>query len=162
MKAPVVLAIGMLYAGGPEREAHILGLGSCLAVAVFEPHAKLFALAHCLLPEQGEGRPPSTLPAKFVDAGIAMMLAALEMKGARRGAMMAKLAGGAAMFPVLGREVRPHVGERNIETAHRVLRGHGVVIAGEEIGGGEGRTVIADPVRCALRVQTLRGGERLL
>lgn len=162
MKDPVRLAIGELYAGGPEREAWILGLGSCLAVALFEPQAKLFGLAHCLLPEQGTGMPPSSLPAKFVDAGIPAMVAALEGRGARRAAMMAKLAGGAAMFPVLGREVRPHIGERNIETAHRVLRLLGIPLAGEEIGGGEGRSVAADPVACSLRITTLRGGTRVL
>ena len=152
------LAIGELFVG--DEPASILGLGSCLAIALFEPRARLYGMAHCLLPERGEGSPPSRLPAKFVDDAIPALLGQLEARGARRGGMMAKLVGGATMFPILGREVRPHIGERNIETAHRLLRLEGIPLAAEEVGGGEGRSVTADLARCELRITTLRGGAR--
>ena len=154
------LAIGELFVG--DTPAAILGLGSCLAIALFAPHARLFGFAHCLLPERGEGFPPSRLPAKFVDDAIPALLAELEARGARRAGMMAKLAGGATMFQILGREVRPHIGERNIETAHRLLRAEGIPLAAEEVGGGEGRSVTADPARCELQIITLRGGARVI
>ena len=152
------LAIGELFVG--DEPAAILGLGSCLAIALFDPRARLYGFAHCLLPERGEGFPPSGLPAKFVDDAIPALLAELESRGARRAGMMAKLTGAATMFPVLGREVRPHIGERNIETAHRLLRAEGIPLAAEEVGGGEGRSVTVVPARCELRITTLRGGAR--
>lgn len=154
------LAIGELFVG--DAPASILGLGSCMAIALFDPRVRLYGLAHCLLPERGEGAPPSRLPAKFIDDAIPALLAQLEARGARRSGMMAKLAGGATMFPVLGREVRPHIGERNIETAHRILRASGIPLAVEDVGGGEGRSVTADPARCELRITTLRGGARVI
>lgn len=158
----VRLPIGQFYAGAGAPRAGIYGLGSCLAVAVFDPHARCFGLAHCLLPELGQSSGSSGLPAKFVDQGIAALVVQLETKGGKRRQMMAKIAGGAVMFQVLGREVRPHVGERNIETAHRVLRALGIPLAAEDVGGSEGRNVIADPARCEIIISTLRGGERVI
>ncbi len=158
----VRLPIGQFYAGAGEPRAGVYGLGSCIAVALFDPHARRYGLAHCLLPEQGQTPSTSKLPAKFVDLGITTLVELIESQGGKRSQLMAKLAGGAVMFQTLGREIRPHVGERNIETAHRVLRALGIPLAGEDVGGSEGRSVIADPVRCEIIITTLRGGARVL
>ena len=158
----VRLPIGQYYAGAGEPRAGVYGLGSCLAVALFDPHARRYGLAHCLLPEQGQTTTTGRMPAKFVDQGITTLVEMLEAQGGRRSQLMAKLAGGAVMFQTLGREIRPHVGERNIETAHRVLRALGIPLAAEDVGGSEGRTVVADPARCIITITTLRGGERVL
>src|SRR5260221_13709114 len=94
----VRLPIGQYYAGAGEPRAGVYGLGSCIAVALFAPHARRFGLAHCLLPEQGQTPSASRLPAKFVDLGITALVELIEAQGGKRSQLMAKLAGGAVMF----------------------------------------------------------------
>jgi chemotaxis protein CheD len=119
------------------------GLGSCLAVALYDPHTRLGGLVHSLLPQQRYGDPPGGLP-KFVDAAIRLMAKELSLAGADPARLLAKTAGGANMFEGHYLTLMQSIGARNARSARETLRELGIPLVGEEVGGNRGRTVTFD------------------
>lgn len=116
------------------------GLGSCVALCAYDPVARVGGMAHCVLPHSAEGRNTGA-SAKFVDAGIPILLAEMERLGASRSRMILKLVGGARMITVPGVTAALNIGDRNIESAHATLAALGLRLAAEDTGGSRGRTV---------------------
>jgi len=73
------------------------GLGSCVAVALYDPEARVGGLGHLLLPNRPE-RNALGSERKYVDAGILEIVDELVQAGANRDRLVAKVAGGANMF----------------------------------------------------------------
>lgn len=138
------------------------GLGSCLAVAIYEADKKMGGLAHTLLPAPRTGA-EETRPTKFVTLAIRIMVADLCGRGAQIGGLCAKLVGGATMFqplqPVASEEM---IGARNIRAARETLHDLGIPLVAEDVGGNHGRTVEFDLATGEVRVRSVRGNDRLL
>ena len=116
------------------------GLGSCVAIAVYEPDSGVGGLLHAMLPAAPDA---AATPAKYVDSGLRELLDGLEHRGADREAVRAKLAGGSSMLDI---SVGEAVGERNIEAAKRALDDADVPLVAAETGGSAGRSVSFCPV----------------
>ena len=80
-----------------------IGLGSCVAVFIYDPETRIGGVLHALLPKAPEGKRPD---AKYADSGIRMLHRIIVSKGARKGKLWAKLVGGARMFPNLDIQMR--------------------------------------------------------
>ena len=118
-------------------------LGSCIGLCFHDPRLRLGALLHIMLPLNMEaGR---THPMKYADTGIKETLRQLEAKGASRSRMTVKIAGGAKMFEIAGGSGLGNIGQRNIESVHKVLRAEGIRLAAEDVGGSVARTLSFDP-----------------
>lgn len=117
-----------------------LGLGSCVAIALYDPAARVGGLAHVLLPEPSLSRDASN-PAKFATTAVPLLIERMLQMGARRTRLTARLAGGASMFGNLLTSATFNMGERNIVAARAALAAAGVPIRGEEVGGERGRSV---------------------
>jgi chemotaxis protein CheD len=115
------------------------GLGSCVAVAVYDPDAGVGGLLHAMLPEAPA---PVDTPAKYVDSGLEEMLGAMFRRGASPDNLAAKLAGGSSMLDI---SVGDAVGQRNVDAAHRALDGADVQLVAAETGGNDGRSVSFSP-----------------
>lgn len=119
------------------------GLGSCLAVSLYDVELGLGGLAHALLPgRQKDG--PLTGSAKFVDDAIDEMYQALLDLGADQAHLVAKLAGGANMFETEFLSQVNGIGARSAHSARAALAALGVPLVGEDVGGNRGRTVEFD------------------
>jgi chemotaxis protein CheD len=120
-----------------DADAHLVayGLGSCIALAVWDPKSRVGGLAHFMLPN---GPANSRSPVKFIDTGLDVYLKALEAKGAVLGQSVIKAAGAAAMLTVGGGLA---IGKRNAETMQAALAGRGLSMAATALGGNAGRTV---------------------
>ena len=119
------------------------GLGSCVAVGLYDPKTRLGGMGHMLLPD----RPTSgSLGSenKYVDAGIYHIVDELVRAGANRDTLVAKIAGGANMFETSYQTLINSVGARNAKSARQTLNLLGIPILGEEVGGNRGRTVEFD------------------
>lgn len=131
------------------------GLGSCLAIAIWDHTRRQGGLAHTLLPTQravsGER------PTKYVDATVRIMCAVLQEQGSELVNLRAKLAGGANMFAMNSQSGSMGIGARNIAAAHAVLAEIGIGIAAEDVGGDFGRTVEFDIASGDLIVRAARG-----
>jgi len=128
----IVEISGIQVARSPD-EMVCLGLGSCIAIALYDGVLRIGALAHSLLPwsngfSSGSG--------KFVDWSIKEMLRLMERHGSEKKNIGAKLIGGANIFPGLG-----SIGEKNIIAGRQTLIECGVKLIGEDVGGTRGRSI---------------------
>ena len=116
------------------------GLGSCLAIALYDPEPRLGALVHSLLPQARPGELPAP-PVKYVDVAIARMVEELVRAGAAAGRLQARIAGGANMFEAAYVTLIDSIGVRNVRSARQTLAARDIPVVGEEVGGNYGRSV---------------------
>jgi chemotaxis protein CheD len=131
------------------------GLGSCLAIAIWDSERRQGGLAHTLLPSVRTV--PGERPTKYVDAATRLMCAALQQQGSDIAHLSAKLAGGANMFALHNQDGSTGIGARNIATARAVLAEMGIKVAAEDVGGDFGRTVEFDVASGTLIVRAVSG-----
>ena len=120
------------------------GLGSCVAVCLFDPVDRVGGLAHVVLP----GTDPAGRPnARFAGSALPALLQALSAVGGAADAWryQARLVGGARVLHIGENNGQPRIGDQNVKAMHAVLRHAGVIVVGEAVGGGQGRTVWFDP-----------------
>jgi chemotaxis protein CheD len=137
-ESPSLLVAGigeMVLSSNPEAHLVAYGLGSCIALAVWDPRARIGGLAHFMLPAGPAG---GDSPVKFIDPGLETYLAALENKGALLSRCVIKAAGAAAMLTVGGGLA---IGKRNAESIQAGLAARNLTIAATALGGNAGRTV---------------------
>ncbi|WP_435335757.1 chemotaxis protein CheD [Haloarchaeobius sp. TZWWS8] len=138
------------------------GLGSCLAVALYDPDSGVGGLAHVMLPDGDAADGADTQPGKYADTAIRAMLRRMVEKGAAYTSVEAKIAGGSDMFQF--ESFGEGVGKRNVIAAKEELEKLGVPIIAEDVGGQRGRTVEFDVTTGILHVRTADGdrGEKEL
>ncbi|MDE5588793.1 MAG: chemotaxis protein CheD [Acetatifactor sp.] len=140
-----------------------LGLGSCVGIAIRDPQTKIGGLAHIMLPDSTAMRNGQANIAKFADTGIVELVRQMEKLGAMRKRMVAKIAGGATMFPFQGQgNVNVgQVGDRNVEATKAKLKELKIPIIAQDTGANYGRTVIFYPetgdyhIRAVGRTETI-------
>jgi chemotaxis protein CheD len=136
----VPVHIGDLRVAGGSSVLFTVGLGSCVAVALYDPYERIGGLAHAMLPDPGSGR--SDTPAgRFATTAVAELIALMEQRGASRARLRARLAGGASMFRDVLDRAGLSLGRRNIEAARGALAAAGVPVDGEDVLGTYGRSV---------------------
>lgn len=82
-------------------------------------------------------------PARYADAGVRALVAAVVAAGANPDRLVAKLVGGSRMFSFGGLEGT--IGDRNLGAARDALDTAGVPVVGADVGGAVGRSVVLDP-----------------
>jgi chemotaxis protein CheD len=117
-----------------------LGLGSCVAIMLYDEQQKAGAMAHVLLPSTSLAR-DITNKAKFPDTAVPLLVERLKALGADPRRLVAKLAGGASMFSQLVTPGTIQMGERNVLAARSALRTAEIPIIREAVGGERGRSV---------------------
>lgn len=141
---PVDTKVGIAEwrAGRSPGQIATLGLGSCVGIALYDPGVKVGGLAHIMLP-QSASFPDGQNPGKFPDTAVPMLLEAMVKLGARRHAVVAKVAGGAQMFSFPGKkDGLLNIGQRNVEATRVVLDELRIRVVAEHTGGNFGRTMI--------------------
>ena len=115
------------------------GLGSCVAIILYDTQRRIGGLAHVMLPDSGSlnGSHPSY---KCADTAIATLIKELQSMRAAIHGMVAKLVGGARMFPSSD-DFSPGIGEQNIASVKRILEQKRIPVIGENTGGNYGRNV---------------------
>jgi chemotaxis protein CheD len=132
------------------------GLGSCVAVILYDTRRKIGALAHIMLPAQLRNaecgmrneqsamrgsaiRNPKTT-FQFADTAIAVLLERLQSRGAVRRDIVAKMVGGARMFSCY-ENPDTGIGKQNITSVRHILQRERIALIGEDTGGHHGRSV---------------------
>ena len=120
------------------------GLGSCVALVLWEPEKKIGGMAHILLPGTNSQIPPHP-GAKFAPSAVRNLVNEMKKMGAHPQKLVAKLVGGANMFP---KKFNPeqefmgkNIGERNLLAVRKSLNELKIPILAEEVGGEKGRTI---------------------
>ena len=166
MTAPVAIDVRVKVADYAVRQGeHVLvtiGLGSCVAIALYDRDALVGALAHILLPSPLLSRETAN-PAKFPETIVPVMLAEMRRLGSSATARIgAKIVGGASMFGQLTSTNGINVGERNVAATRDVLGKAGIAILAEDTGLDYGRSVFFHLTDGRVEVRSLRKGDRVL
>ena len=136
-----------------------LGLGSCVAVALYDAQARVGALLHLLLPSPKMSRDRSN-PGRFPETALPLVLAEMEAAGAQRDRLAAWLVGGASMFGVASAAIA--MGERNVVAARQALAGAHIPLVAEDVLERHGRSVYFHLDDGRIEVRTVAHGSRTL
>jgi chemotaxis protein CheD len=140
MKEPSLVGIAQIVVTKAPEQICCMGLGSCVAVFMFDPVAKIGGVLHILLP-----RAPAktTVIAKYADTGVRKLHEDVLAKGAKKERLRAKVVGGAQMFPNLNITVND-IGKDNVLEAKKALKSLGVIVISEDTHGNRGRSAVFD------------------
>ncbi|HEY2067434.1 MAG TPA: chemotaxis protein CheD [Gemmatimonadaceae bacterium] len=148
-----------------RRGAHVLstiGLGSCVAIALYDRSTKIGGLAHILLPSPAMSHETSN-PAKFPETIVPLMIEEMRRLGAGDPTRMsAKIVGGASMFGQLITGTGVNVGERNVSATRDALAAARVQLIGEDTGLDYGRSVYFHLTDGRVEVRSLKKGDRVI
>jgi chemotaxis protein CheD len=117
-----------------------LGLGSCVAIVLYDRAARVGGMAHVLLPSESMARDRGNR-AKFPATAVPLLVEQMRALGAIERRLEARIAGGASMFTSLVPSGNLQIGERNIIASRAALSRARIPLVGEDAGGGHGRSV---------------------
>jgi len=98
---------------------------------------------------------------KFADRAVPTIIGKMMNSGAEKSNLMAKIVGGAHMFPTLMDEEIMNIGKQNIEAVKRILHEFGIRVTSEETGANIGRTAIFEINTGILKIRT-KDGTRII
>lgn len=110
-------------------------LGSCVAVCLQDPQARIGGMNHFLLAEPGEEVPPAGQQRYGIHA-MELLINAMMQAGASRGRLRAHLYGGANIIAGFGR-----IGSSNAAFARQFMAAEGIEIGRCELEGTHARKV---------------------
>lgn len=142
MKAhQLVVRVGELRVGQADDVIVTYGLGSGVALVLYDPALRIGGVLHAMLSGPGS----SDSPGKFVDAGADALLKEFYSAGTVRSRLVAVVAGGASPGGAF-----IQTGSRNLTVLKKVLWKHGISPRANDVGGKSVRTVTleCDSGRC--------------
>ncbi len=152
------------YAGiGEMKIAHnpgllmVMGIGSCIALALYDKYVKVGGMAHIMLPDSRGGR-KAKKSCKFADEAVLILLEEMLRHDAKKMQIVAKIAGGASMFSVMD---TLQIGEKNAAVVKEMLIEEGIKLVAEDVGGNYARSVILDTCTGEFTVKAKGGVKNL-
>ena len=144
----------------PKETLVAYGLGSCVAICLFDAGSQVAGMAHVVLP----GADPTGAPnAKYARSALPALISKMQSLGAgdpRR--YVARLAGGAQILTLGGSGSLPRIGEQNAIAVQEALKSNGIPVQGTDLGGSKGRSVWFNPGEGGqIRVRTVGSAERV-
>ena len=149
------------YAVATSGMLSTIGLGSCVAIVLYDAQAAIGGLAHVLLPSESMSRDRSN-PAKFPATVVPLLVEEMRRLGAELRRMRAKIAGGASMFGNLIGTSGINIGERNVVAVRAALDRAGIPLVADDTGSDYGRSVFFYLEDGRVEVRSLRRGSRVL
>lgn len=136
----VPVRIGDVKVAADSSLLFTIGLGSCVAIALYDADRRIGGLAHAMLPHPANGRKDAP-PGRFAHTAVQELLQLMQQEGAVPQRLRARLAGGASMFRDVLEGDGLRLGRRNVEAAHAALARAGIPVEGEDVFGTYGRSV---------------------
>ena len=142
-KGEIILPIGhyVLINGKSDKKDEfptisIYGLGSCIALILFDQKNRLSGMSHVLLPKSNQ-RKIIIYPHKYADLSVQYLLRELLDGGAQKELIKAIIIGGSKIFDLANNII----GEENIKIIMDELDKYGIEIIKKSIGGMKGRII---------------------
>jgi chemotaxis protein CheD len=134
----VLVGPGELVCGVHPQVLITQALGSCVGLALWDPMTRTGGLAHIMLPTAADAVLAGH-PERFGSTAVPLLVQRLAELGTPKRRIVARLAGGAAMFG--GDSGFGTIGKRNAAEVRAQLARLGVPIRGEDTGGSHARTI---------------------
>jgi chemotaxis protein CheD len=123
----------------PNETIITYSLGSCIAVVLYDPVARVGGMLHYMLPHSNVDSEKAKLkPAMFADTGIPLLFKSSYRLGAQKRHTIVKVAGGAQ---ILDEDGIFNIGKRNYLAMRKIFWRNNVLIQAEHVGGNAHRTV---------------------
>lgn len=123
----------------PEDVIVTYSLGSCIGVCIYDARIRLGGMLHFQLPDSKLNIEKAEIrPYMFADTGLVCLLNEMKTKGAQKGNLTVKLAGGAAMQ---NGPSNFEIGKRNFIAIRKSLWKAGLMITSTDVGGEVARTL---------------------
>jgi len=154
----VVVGVGDLsVSNNGQLTLSTYALGSCVAVAAYDPAMKAGGLLHLMLPDSTiSPAKAASQPAMFADTGLPLLLRAMDGIKANRARLRLLVAGGAS---VLCNSDVFKIGERNIKATNSYLSSLGHTIRHSVVGGTINRTLHLELASGTITLKTPVGTE---
>jgi chemotaxis protein CheD len=137
----------------PEKLVLQTFVGSCVAICLYDPVAKIAGMAHVMLPKNNTKEEIPKPEGKFVDVAIKVLLDRLIASGAKQNRLKAKMAGGASVFQTESNKNVFNIGLRNVDAIRTILGDKKIPIVSEDTGEKGGRWVIFDAESQAMTIK---------
>jgi len=138
-----------------------VGLGSCVAILLYDADVRVAGMAHVLLPAPHRAFEESQA-AKYATSAVPHLLREMSARGADRRRVTARIVGGASMFSGPRSSPLASAGARNLEATRDALEWAGVPVTGEEVGSDHGRSVRLFAADGRVVVSSYRRGDVIL
>ena len=125
---------------------------------MYDPAKKICGMAHIMMPNSTMIRKNANRM-KFADTCLADMLDEMVRQGARKGNLVAKVAGGAQMFVKKCSHNLLNIGEQNIQAVHEFLTAANIPLVAEDVGKDYGRTIEFNPANGDLTIRSIGVGD---
>ena len=136
---PITVGVGDLQvSNNADTFLVTYGLGSCIAVLVWDPVKHVGGMVHYMLPlssitpDKAKER-----PAMFGDTGVPLLFNKMLSLGSKKSDWIIKVVGGAS---IQDDNKTFEIGKRNYVILRKLLWSAGVAIRAESVGGGLSRT----------------------
>jgi chemotaxis protein CheD len=158
----IEIAMGGLGITSPEKNILQTFVGSCVAICIYDPQAKIAGMAHVMLPKNNSSDPNPKPEGKFADVALKTLLERLIANGAKLNRLKAKMAGGANVFQNEGKQTIFNIGLRNVDTIRSTLAEKNIPIVSEDVGANNGRWVIFDIKSSEMQVKERTKGVKII
>jgi len=150
------VGIGQMRIARSPARLMCVGLGSCVAVALWDSSTKIGGMVHIMLPDSKISKKSEVLPGKYADTAAKALLEEMKVHGANQYVTVAKIAGGANMFKNVSVDMKD-IGSENAKAAKKSLIDIHIRLLAEDTGGTLGRTVELDTTNGNLIIRNIRG-----
>jgi len=157
MSKQIVVGISDLNVTVTDGVLVSYALGSCVGICLYDAVIKAAGLAHIMLPSIIGFKQDANIM-KFADTATVELLRRMENLGAKRGRMVAKIAGGAQMFSKQGLTDTAQIGNRNISAAKEALNTLNIKLIAEDTGLNYGRTIELYAQTGILKIKSITKG----
>jgi len=161
MMGEIEVGIGEMAITATQDTMIARSIGSCVAVALYDPMSKVYAMAHVMLPDSKLTKKAAN-PAKFADTAVSAMLDKMRKMKAKRNRIVAKIAGGAKMFSSASDNGIMNVGPRIVEAVKNALKNEGIRIVAQDVGKDYGRTVEFNTQNRNLTIKSAKNGVKII
>lgn len=138
----IFLQPGDVYFGDRDTRIRTV-LGSCVSITFWHSRLLLGGMCHYMLPERN-GFAEGFRDGRYADEAISLLVDEMRAAGTQPHDYETKIFGGGRMFSFNSGRGPLDIGNRNIETGRRLLRGYGLEPASEHLAGVGHRSLIFD------------------
>lgn len=158
----ILVGLSEIQVGKGATHFSLLGLGSCVGIALRDPATSIGGVAHIMLPTSFPNKPVET-PGKFANTGVPALIDLLEQQGANRENLVGAIIGGAQVFKSGGAtNLNADLGGQNGEAAKVAMQNSGIRLAFFDTGGTSGRSMTFNLGTGEIKVRTLSSDDKLL
>jgi chemotaxis protein CheD len=134
----VIVGVGELAVAEHPRVLVTQALGSCVGVVLWDPVRRAGGMAHIMLPSPGDTASDGQRY-RFATTALPALVDMLTEEGSAKRRLVAKIAGGAAMFGFEAGSAT--IGARNVAQTRLELHDLGIPLRAEDTGGSFARTI---------------------